>query len=246
MDNKQAYIVSKLKGFLIDNYTPEMIILYGSTARGDNDEFSDIDIMVIMDVEDEGKVSAEILADTEYIVHEKHIMLRSVDDFYNQRDIPGTMVYSALSEGQVLFLRPGFNTDHRPVKSYEERKKGVIKKEYLAQAHEFLEKGKIALDKRRFFRCRDFLRFAAVRALKAVMVFRDVHPPRGTDPGELFEKALELNPQIKKLQPLINELNDFCPEGSDPGEIIKCRGLIKKVKYFIDNVAYFIKGINCK
>lgn len=245
MDEKQAHIVNRLKSYLIDNYAPEMIILYGSTARGDSDEFSDIDMMVIMDVEDDAKVSAEMLAGTDHIVHDKHIFVRSVADFITQRDIPGTMIFSALNEGLVLYRKANFDADAAPLKSYEERKKDVIKGEYLDQAREFLKKGETALDNMRLFRCRDYLRFAAVRALKAVMVFRDVHPPRSTDLEVLFESARELFQEVEKLQPLIEELNKYCPAGNDPEEIAKCRDIADKTDFVVDRVESFLKSRTC-
>ena len=234
MNEKQAHTVKRLKDYLIHHYNPEVIILYGSTARGDTDEFSDIDLMVIMDIEDNEKVTAEMLSGTDHIVHDKHIILRSCDDYYSQKDIPGTMVYSALSEGLILFLRPGFDMNALPLKGYEERKKDVIEKEYIHQANEFLDNGKNALERRQLFRCRDFLRFAAVRMLKAVLVFRDIHPPRSTNLEELFEMARELLPEIENLQPVIDELDNYFPEGNNPEEYIRCRKLADKVNSAID------------
>lgn len=236
MDDKEAYIVNRLKDFLIDRYNPELIILYGSTARGDTDEFSDIDMMVIMDVDDGEKTAVEIMAGTDHILNDKHIMLRSSDDYLTGKDIPGTMVYSALSEGVILFHRPGFEIDAMPVKGYEERKKEVIEKEYLEQAYEFLEKGREALHIKQLFRCRDYLRFAAVRALKAVMVFRDVHPPRSTDLEELFQRGHGLFPEMGKLKPMIQELDNYLPGGNNPEEAGRCRELSDKVNSFVDIV----------
>ncbi|MGD9160249.1 MAG: nucleotidyltransferase domain-containing protein [Desulfobacteraceae bacterium] len=240
MNEKQVFIVNRLKSFLVDHYAPEMIILYGSTARGDSDEFSDIDMMVIMDVEDDEKASAEMLAGTDHIVHDKHIFVRSVADFITQKDIPGTMVFSALSEGLVLYRYTDFDADATPLKSYKERKKDVIQGEYLDQAREFFGKGEMALDNMQIFRCRDYLRFAIVRALKAVMVFRDVHPTRSTDLEVLFEKARELCPEIGKLHQLIEELNKYCPAGNDPEEISKCRDMVGKTGFVADSVASFL------
>ena len=237
MDEKQALIVNRLRRFLIDRYAPEMIILYGSTARGDTDEFSDIDIMVIMDVEESEKVSAEIMEDTDYIVHDKHIMIRSVCDYYSRRDIPGTMVYSALSEGLTLFRRPGFDTGTRPLKNYEERKRDIIEKDYLEQIRGFLEKAEWSLDNKQLFRCRDFLRFAFVRFLKAVMVFCDVHPPRSTDLEMLFEKAVEMFPEVEKTESVIKILTDYLPAGNEPENVAECRYLLDMTRSAIDAVA---------
>ena len=241
MDEKHTDTVNRLKTFIIEHYEPRMIILYGSTARGDTDEFSDIDIMVIMDVQDEKNAAAKILADTDHIVRDKHIMLRSVYDYSSQKDIPGTMVFSALSEGIVLYQRPGFDADAMSLNSYDNRKRDVIRKEYLEQTHDFMEKAEKALEFRQIYRCRDFLRFAAVRALKAVLVYRDVHPPRSIDLEFLFESAHELLPGIGKFKPVIEELNDYSPRNSGPEEVIKCLGIAERVNFVIESIALFIK-----
>jgi uncharacterized protein len=241
MDDKQTYIVNRLKDILIDRYNPELIILYGSTARGDTDEFSDIDIMVIMDVDDGEKTTTEMLAGTDHIVQDKHIMLRSCNDFYSQKDIPGTMIYSALREGVILFTRSGFETDALHLKNYEDRKRDVIEKEYLEQAHEFFANGEQALENRQLFRCRDYLKFAVVRAIKAVLVLRDVHPPRGTDLEELFRVARGLLPEVGKLQPLIQELDSYLPGGNNPEEVVRCRELVDKIEFLVDSIDELVK-----
>lgn len=240
MNEKEAYIVKRLKQYLIDHYNPDMIILYGSTARGDTDEFSDIDIMVIIDVEDSKKLTDDILADTDHIVHDKHIIIKSTDEYFTQKDIPGTMVFSALNEGLVQYCSPDFDAGNVSLKKYEERKRDVIEREYLVQAREFLEEGKKAFNKKQLFRCRDFLRFAAVRALKAVMVLKDVHPPRSTDLDVLFKRAQTLIPQIKTLQPSIKELNYYYPINNEPEEVSRCRELAEKTRFIIDSVALHI------
>ena len=241
MDEKQADTVNRLKTFIIEHYEPRMVILYGSTARGDTDEFSDIDIMVIKDVIDGKKAVAKILADTNNIVRDKHIMLRSVYEYSSQKDIPGTIVFSALHEGIVLYKRPEFDADAVPLNSYEDRKRDVIRKEYLEQTHDFMEKAERALECGQIYRCRDFLRFAAVRALKAVLVFRDVHPTRSIDLEFLFKSARELLPGIGKFKPVIEELNDYSPENKDD-EFEKLRGMVGKTGFFVDGIVLLITG----
>ena len=240
MDDNQTYIVNRLKQYLIDHYNPDLIILYGSTARGDADEFSDIDMMVIMDTEDYDNVAAEMLKSTDHIVQDKHIMLRSVDDYYDQRDIPGTMVYSALSEGMVLYQNLNFDADAAGVKSYKDRKRDIIQNEYLNQACEFLEQGETALKRKQIYRCRDFLKFAAIRAIKAALVFRDVHPPRSIDLMDLFDKAQELLQEIEKISPMIEELNEYFYSGVELGDISKCKDIADKTHFVVESIAFLL------
>ncbi len=43
--------INRIKEIIVENYHPDKIILFGSCARGDADEQSDIDILVISDRE---------------------------------------------------------------------------------------------------------------------------------------------------------------------------------------------------
>ena len=241
MYEKQTNTVNRLKRYTIEHYDPQMIILYGSTARGDTDEFSDIDMMVIMDVPDYETVAEKILSDTDHIVHDKHIMIKTTADYYSQKDIPGTMVYSALIEGVILYRRSDFDPDTIPLKSYKERKKYVIQREYLDQIYDFLKKAESALANKQVYRCRDFLRFSVIRALKAVIVFKDVHPPRSTDLKILYARAQELLPEIDKFCPFIEELDGYRPEHNITNAFFQCMNLVDKTGLVVDGITLFLK-----
>ena len=65
MDN--AALVVKLKNALLDNYNPEAVILFDSLARGDADEFSDVDLLVPIEREADqiGTNSGKVLTNSE-------------------------------------------------------------------------------------------------------------------------------------------------------------------------------------
>lgn len=225
MGEKQADIARRLADSILEDYDPEMIILFGSTARGDFDEFSDIDILVIIDVENPEVVSEKIVTDTDHIHNEKDIKVITTDEFYFQKDIPGTILFPIVNEGIVLYKKPDFKTDIEPSLKYEDRKTEIINKEFIEQAFDFLEQAESAFQKNNIYRCRDYLRFAVIRALKAVFALRDIHPPRETDLDLLRIMTNELHPVVKELTPLIIRVKDFNPAGniessSDPREVI--------------------------
>ena len=241
MNEKQANTVNRLKGHIIEYYDPQMIILYGSTARGDTDEFSDIDFMVIMDVPDYEKAAEKLLSETDHILYDKHITIKSTADYYNQRDIPGTMVYSAMSEGMILYRSSNFDSDTLPQKSYEERKRYVIQREYIEQIKDFMNMAKSARISKKVYRCRDYLRFSVARTLKAVLVFRDIHPPRSIDLKILYEMAVERFPGIDKFYPFIEELDGYHPKGNISYDVVECKELACKTTLFVDSIASFFK-----
>ncbi|HHW57824.1 nucleotidyltransferase domain-containing protein [Thermoanaerobacter uzonensis] len=59
--NEAENIINEIKEKLIDTINPKAIILFGSTAKNDNDENSDIDLLIIWDgVEDLNNVQRRI------------------------------------------------------------------------------------------------------------------------------------------------------------------------------------------
>lgn len=212
MDEKQADTVRRLTDVIIKKYDPEMIILFGSVARGDSDEFSDIDMLVIMYDDNPEEAALKIMAGTDRIRTEKDIKVLTPDEYYSQKEIPGTLLFPALNEGEVVYKRPGFNPDIKPPGKYGDRKRNIIRKKFIEQALDFLEKADAAFKKNNIFRFRDYSRYAVIRALKAVFVFNDIHPPRETDLDILMEESADLHPVIKELSPLINRLSNFNPD----------------------------------
>ncbi len=235
MDEKQAGTIKELMSTVL-SYNPEMVILFGSTARGEADEFSDIDMLILLQTDKPEAMARKIKADTDHIAAEKDIKVITPDEYYNQRDIPGTILFPILNEGIVLYKKPGFKKDVEPSIKYEERKRNIIKKEFIEQAFAFMEKAEAAIEKNNMFRFRDYMRFALLRALKAVFVLKDIHPPRETDPGVLLEKATDLHPVVRELTPLIKRLKEFYPDvdnmpPDDPRELL-------------DTASYIIRRVN--
>ena len=71
---KQIRLAMALKEALLDAYDPEAIILFGSLGRGDADEFSDIDLLLVMETDRDAKELSEEM--TEYLSplsEDKHI-----------------------------------------------------------------------------------------------------------------------------------------------------------------------------
>ena len=234
---KQMRLAMALKEGLLDAYDPEAVILFGSLGRGDADEFSDVDLLVVLetdrDVKDVGEEMAERL---NHLSKDKHMIVRTPEDFRRQMDIPGTIVFSATREGQILFEKPGWRTRHSPDDSYATRKKEVMRQEYDAAAHGFLDQARASLQADNLFRCRDFARFAAVRALKGLFVKHDIHPPRETDLHDLLDKAKQLEPDLVRHRAFTGELNGYCPGKADSTERGRCHGLIERTSRFVDEI----------
>jgi predicted nucleotidyltransferase len=234
---KQMRIAMALKEALLDAYAPEAIILFGSLGRGDADEFSDVDLLIVMetdrDVKDLGEEMAENL---NHVCKDKHLIVRTPENFRRQMDIPGTIVFSVTREGQILFEKPGWRTQHPPADSYAIRKREVMRQEYAGSAHGFFVQAQSSLQGDNLFRCRDFARFAAARAIKGLFVKHDMHPPRETDLDQLLDKAIQLEPELVRHKAFMGELNVYCPGKADPIERRRCHGLVERTFRFVNEI----------
>ena len=233
----QMKLAAELKDALLDAYDPEAIILFGSLGRGDADEFSDVDLLIVMETDRDVKELGEEM--TKYLNHlseDKHIIVRTAEDFCRHMDIPGTLVFSARREGRILYEKAGWCTKHLPPDSYALRKQEVLRPEYAESAHDFLAQAHSACQNGNLFRCRDSLRFAAARAIKGLFVKHDIHPPRETDLEELLEKVKQMQPELTRHTSFIDDLNTYYPGKADSMERRKCHDLLERTSKFVDEI----------
>lgn len=83
--------------------SPATVIVVGSYARGDADEGSDLDLVVIEpELLDEGVEYLRLKAAIGRIGVGVDLLLFSRSDFDRRRQVPGTLPYWAMKEGKVL------------------------------------------------------------------------------------------------------------------------------------------------
>ena len=91
---------------IVRNFQPLRVILFGSHARGDANPYSDIDLLVVFsEAPDKRQTAIEIrraLADLPVC---KDIIVTTPDEIARRAHIVGTVLRSALREGQVLYER---------------------------------------------------------------------------------------------------------------------------------------------
>lgn len=82
---------------------PSKVILFGSYAREDADEGSDIDLLVVEpEVENRGEEMVKIRLAVGWIGRGVDILVCSEEDCEKRGRVPGTAIYWALREGKVL------------------------------------------------------------------------------------------------------------------------------------------------
>lgn len=82
---------------------PSKIILFGSYARGDADEGSDIDLLVVEPkLENRGEEMVKLRLAVGWIGRGVDILVCSEEDCEKRGSVAGTVIYWALREGKVL------------------------------------------------------------------------------------------------------------------------------------------------
>ena len=82
---------------------PATVMVVGSYARGDADEGSDLDLIVVEpDLSDEGAEYLRLKAAIGRVGVGVDLLLFSRHDFDRRRQVPGTLPYWAMKEGRVL------------------------------------------------------------------------------------------------------------------------------------------------
>lgn len=90
---------------LLKNAVPEAtIILFGSHARGDAHEDSDLDFLILKpNVQNRRKEIVQLLRLLEPYDIPADIFVATCDFFEKWKSVPGTMLYEACREGKIVY-----------------------------------------------------------------------------------------------------------------------------------------------
>jgi predicted nucleotidyltransferase len=91
---------------IVQAFQPERIILFGSYARGDMHEASDVDLLVVMlDGTDRRQVAIAIHGALSGLGVSKDVVVTTPEEIAQRGNLIGTVLYPALREGKVLYDR---------------------------------------------------------------------------------------------------------------------------------------------
>ena len=100
-------LIDKIKDYIIHTCDPELIVLFGSYARGSQNKYSDIDLVVMCaQVHQKQKLEREIKSwIRQYGLH-ADILIRSSKEVEEALPLPTTFLGSVLKHGKKIYIRP--------------------------------------------------------------------------------------------------------------------------------------------
>jgi predicted nucleotidyltransferase len=98
--------INRMVKRIVKRFAPEMIILFGSHARGTAGPDSDVDLLVVMAVDGSKRDKAvEIGVALHGIRIPKDIIVTTPEEFEWRKDVVGTIERPASREGRILYAR---------------------------------------------------------------------------------------------------------------------------------------------
>jgi predicted nucleotidyltransferase len=106
-DQTDRATIRAMAQLIVERFDPEQIILFGSHARGESSEHSDVDLLVVLrsDVVKPQRGNPIRRAIAERFVLPVDVMIRSPEVLAGQRNDPHSMIHKVLEEGKVLYER---------------------------------------------------------------------------------------------------------------------------------------------
>ena len=97
-------IISAMVDRIVTRFDPIRVILFGSQARGDVNESSDVDLMVVLnDIPNKHTTTSEILHELMDMPISKDIIVVTPGEIEREGDVIGTITYDALQEGKIMY-----------------------------------------------------------------------------------------------------------------------------------------------
>jgi uncharacterized protein len=100
------FTISFIKSRLLENFDLNKIILFGSQARDEADDKSDIDLLVLTpEIKDRRRLMLEIDRKLKGLGYARDIVVLKDEEFERDKFIPGTIARYAFLEGRIIYER---------------------------------------------------------------------------------------------------------------------------------------------
>jgi predicted nucleotidyltransferase len=92
---------------IVQHFSPDKVILFGSHARGESGPESDVDLLVLFaELEDARERARELYRVLGGGALSKDIVVSTTARFERYKNVPNTIYWPAAREGRVLYERP--------------------------------------------------------------------------------------------------------------------------------------------
>ena len=99
-------VVSVMVDRIVGRFQPSRVVLFGSRSRGDANERSDVDLLVVMsNVPDKRRAAIEIRRSLGDLPVSKDIVIATPEEIASRGHVVGTVLHAALREGTVVYER---------------------------------------------------------------------------------------------------------------------------------------------
>ena len=96
--------IQEMAGKIAREFHPEKIILFGSYARGDANEASDVDLLVVIETQmPKPKRSAPMYSLLRDYPYAKDIVVYNPEEVQEYQPLPMSLIHRAFVEGVVLY-----------------------------------------------------------------------------------------------------------------------------------------------
>jgi predicted nucleotidyltransferase len=98
--------IARMVATILQECDPELVILFGSQARGDAHLRSDFDLVVVADVEDIYTLAGRLMRLLWTEAHEVDVLVVSPEYWEHWKQVRGLVLYRANRDGVILHGQP--------------------------------------------------------------------------------------------------------------------------------------------
>ncbi len=172
-------LIPEIVNDLVRRFNPRYVVLFGSVARGDFNEYSDMDLIVIKD-DDDGKIFALSYIYTNNQGVKTDLWGTGETTYAASAHIPGSFCWYPALEGKVVYTRPGLESldtviDKVAWKDIMDRKEHDLDN-YLELAKKDLRGARLLFADRDYNNAVFMAQRATEKSLKALLVKLGIAP----------------------------------------------------------------------
>ncbi len=168
--------IRQMVEIIVDGWDPVQVILFGSRARGDHRDDSDVDLLVVLDeVEDYWGQSSEIETALACTQTPRDVKLATPADVVRKATVAGTIERAAMVEGRTLHVRGRGDPVTETVLQWLEMARRDQRGAKIMMTSNPTEPSLACF----------FVQQAAEKSLKAALVTERIDPPRTHDLNKL-------------------------------------------------------------